>query len=587
MLVEDVDSQVLQIIVMDADLVSSQDKVIGVAQIPLKTAACTAMPRTRVPLSLNINKLMAPQQGLGGILELPIRVAGLPLTAAATGGRLIYQNIAGALGVAGKGSGSKGGSKDDRYDEVLDETGWLGPSEEYWEERGEYGRDAAAKGMADDEGEGSSSSSSNADGGAAAAVDASTAVLVPSSDPAVAAARAAASSSSSSSSSPFDQGQVLKVTVPAGSAAAAAAARHSSSSSSSSSRPVHARRLSDDDAPRSDKAGAGLSRLASQSAPLTGFPEPSPAGNAAGNAPGNAGGRQDPAAGVSAGHAELAAAAEPHHTPEVRGPPPGPGKPAIGTQQQEQQQQQQQQKEKEAKDQEQKEVLQSMQGTVAGRDAKDLGGTQIKPIRRGTAFLELTYTPFRRPEVQPSGAGASPAASLLAIGLGRPKPTDLGILAVTVVRARGLTGWQHEADPYVILTLMETAEEASSSSSSSGGGSSTTAGASARLSTLEEQRSKTVYNEESPRFNEKFDFIMVPASSVLLVTVWDQTTVVEAVVSLSLSRERFRDQVLGRVKVPVMDVAAAGRVRSSWPLQGAMMGELEMILQWIPQHLVE
>ncbi|WIA41914.1 hypothetical protein OEZ86_009229 [Tetradesmus obliquus] len=460
MLVEDVDSQVLQIIVMDADLVSFQDKVIGVAQIPLKTAACTAMPRTRVPLSLNINKLMAPQQGLGGILELPIRVAGLPLTAAATGGRLIYQNIAGALGVAGKGSGSKGGSKDDRYDEVLDETGWLGPSEEYWEERGEYGRDAAAKGMADDEGEGSSSSSSsNADGG-----------------------------------------------------------------------------------------------------------------------------RQDPAAGVSAGHAELAAAAEPHHTPEVRGPPPGPGKPAIGTQQQEQQQQQQQQKEKEAKDQEQKEVLQSMQGTVAGRDAKDLGGTQIKPIRRGTAFLELTYTPFRRPEVQPSGAGASPAASLLAIGLGRPKPTDLGILAVTVVRARGLTGWQHEADPYVTLTLMETAEEASSSS---GGGSSTTAGASARLSTLEEQRSKTVYNEESPRFNEKFDFIMVPASSVLLVTVWDQTTVVEAVVSLSLSRERFRDQVLGRVKVPVVDVAAAGRVRSSWPLQGAMMGELEMILQWIPQHLVD
>jgi hypothetical protein len=66
-------------------------------------------------------------------------------------------------------------------------------------------------------------------------------------------------------------------------------------------------------------------------------------------------------------------------TPEVRGPSAGPGKPAIGTQQKEEQQQQQ---EKEQKEQQQKEVLQSMQGTATGRDAKDLGGTQIKPVRR-------------------------------------------------------------------------------------------------------------------------------------------------------------------------------------------------------------
>lgn len=32
-----------------------------------------------------------------------------------------------------------------------------------------------------------------------------------------------------------------------------------------------------------------------------------------------------------------------------------------------------------------------------------------------------------------------------------------GILAVTVVRARGLGGWQGEADPYVTLTLMDNA----------------------------------------------------------------------------------------------------------------------------------
>jgi hypothetical protein len=67
-----------------------------------------------------------------------------------------------------------------------------------------------------------------------------------------------------------------------------------------------------------------------------------------------------------------------------------------------------------------------------------------------------------------------------------------GILSVTVIRARGLTGWQHEADPYVTLALMETAGEASDSKA--------TAGARSRLSMLQEQRSKTVYNEESPRW---------------------------------------------------------------------------------------
>jgi hypothetical protein len=68
-----------------------------------------------------------------------------------------------------------------------------------------------------------------------------------------------------------------------------------------------------------------------------------------------------------------------------------------------------------------------------------------------------------------------------------------GILSVTVIRARGLTGWQHEADPYVTLALMETAGESSDSKAK-------TAGATARLSMLQEQRSKTVYNEESPRW---------------------------------------------------------------------------------------
>lgn len=121
------------------------------------------------------------------------------------------------------------------------------------------------------------------------------------------------------------------------------------------------------------------------------------------------------------------------------------------------------------------------------------------------------------------------------------------------------------------------------------------------------------------RWNEKFDFIDVRADSVLLATVWDQTTIIDAATSLRISRvrsrrrgccsaycclleehfttaaptwpgdkigaehvywcccrhrfaavsvaavvvpqERFKDQVIGRVKVPVLDVANAGRIK--------------------------
>lgn len=45
------------------------------------------MPRTKVPVTLQLHKLMGPQQGIGGVLELPIRVAGLPITAASTGNK--------------------------------------------------------------------------------------------------------------------------------------------------------------------------------------------------------------------------------------------------------------------------------------------------------------------------------------------------------------------------------------------------------------------------------------------------------------------------------------------------------------------
>jgi hypothetical protein len=530
MLVDDPESQVLQVIVMDEDLLSFQNKVIGVAQVPMKQSACVAMPRTKVPVTLQLHKLMGPQQGIGGVLELPIRVAGLPITAASTGGKWLYENITGALGVGGGGPRHKG---KDKYSRVLDETGWLGPSEEYLEEMGLTQEQAAAN-------EGTSGMGPGcAAGPEAAAAAAGTAHQQQQPDSPFGAAAV---------NSNMDSGQ-QRYTAWYDPAAAAVV------------RPVVKRPPSEGDAEswgsdtepdeyqsassrtsRSSTGASAMNRLASQSAPLTAvYPNDTPA----------------------AATGPVAAA---KGTPAATGEQDG----QQGTMEQQQQQQ---------SEDKQKEALKGAQEQVAGKDAKDLGGTQVKPVYRGTCYLELTYTPFKKPDIAPTGAGASPAAAgdvAALTGVGAVKPTDMGILAVTLVRAKGLSGWTGEADPYVTLTLMDNATVSGAN-----------AGGVGRLKEMEELRSNTIYNEDNPRWNEKFDFIMVPASSVLLITVWDQTSMVESVASLSLSRERFKDHVMGRVKVPVMEVAAAGRLHSSYSLQGAMMGELELITQWIPAHLVE
>jgi len=48
-------------------------------------SAAVSVPRTKVPLTLTVHKLMATERGVGGMLQVPIRVAGLPRTAAAKG----------------------------------------------------------------------------------------------------------------------------------------------------------------------------------------------------------------------------------------------------------------------------------------------------------------------------------------------------------------------------------------------------------------------------------------------------------------------------------------------------------------------
>lgn len=96
------------------------------------------------------------------------------------------------------------------------------------------------------------------------------------------------------------------------------------------------------------------------------------------------------------------------------------------------------------------------------------------------------------------------------------------------MRASHLSGWTGEPDPYVKFRLYDP-----------------TTGKHI------EQMSGVVYNEASPRWNEKFDFIMVPAGSQLLATIYDKTTVYEKVVTL-------------KIKVGCALVASTGVASYSW-----------------------
>lgn len=43
------------------------------------------------------------------------------------------------------------------------------------------------------------------------------------------------------------------------------------------------------------------------------------------------------------------------------------------------------------------------------------------------------------------------------------------------------------------------------------------------------------------RWNESFDFLDIRADSILLATVWDQATIIDAAMSLKISRVRRQD----------------------------------------------
>jgi hypothetical protein len=91
-------------------------------------------------------------------------------------------------------------------------------------------------------------------------------------------------------------------------------------------------------------------------------------------------------------------------------------------------------------------------------------------------------------------------------------------------------------------------------------------------------KSEVVYNERSPRYRCKKEFVYISANSTLTLTVYDMPGLFEMSNIIKLGQKP--DSPLGKVRIHVKDVARAGRLKDSFPLADADQGDMHVLLSW-------
>lgn len=132
-----------------------------------------------------------------------------------------------------------------------------------------------------------------------------------------------------------------------------------------------------------------------------------------------------------------------------------------------------------------------------------------------------------------------------------------GVLTVNVIRGRDLEYKEaNEVDPYVRLTLFDPER----------GG-------------TESFRTTVQVNDATPRWNEKFDFIDIPASSYLTATIYDKASMLQSRKLLKPWQQKD-DKKLGYVRIAIDEVARNKDLKDEWPLLDADKGDLILSLHW-------
>ncbi|KAG2430443.1 hypothetical protein HXX76_009966 [Chlamydomonas incerta] len=232
--------------------------------------------------------------------------------------------------------------------------------------------------------------------------------------------------------------------------------------------------------------------------------------------------------------------------------------------------------------------LQSAGGASMGRTGSmartgsAIGGDAVVDAKEdcGTITFKVLFIPFNKPEYDDIQAErevkvadpyqamfpAPPGRTLAFMGDGGggsgANALSLGVLTVQLVRCIDLApeGAKDLATYVRMLVTNDTKDE--------------------------EQTSSVILNETSPRWGDKFDFVLIPSTSELHIQVFNKQGMLANVVGSLFSRKKEdKDPILGKVLIRVEDVARNGRIKETWSLQDAERGYIELNLIWQPSHV--
>lgn len=180
---------------------------------------------------------------------------------------------------------------------------------------------------------------------------------------------------------------------------------------------------------------------------------------------------------------------------------------------------------------------------------------------QGLVHFTLAFIPFSSPddeeeeedEAKKKAAASRPPERVVSQSV---KLSDRGLLTVKVIKCFNLGSEQGSCDPYVELLLVD--PEAAND---------------------DVQVTDVVWNDTSPAYYKSFDFVNITVGSELYITVWDKATVSDKVFAVA-GKGSFGDQMLGKLRILVKDVAANARLKDRWVLQEVQSGEIELCLEW-------
>uniref|UniRef100_A0A7S0S0C1 C2 domain-containing protein n=1 Tax=Chlamydomonas leiostraca TaxID=1034604 RepID=A0A7S0S0C1_9CHLO len=216
-------------------------------------------------------------------------------------------------------------------------------------------------------------------------------------------------------------------------------------------------------------------------------------------------------------------------------------------------------------------------GKVGSSAGKGAAPAPPKEKDYGTLYLKVMFLPFFQPSFDDEDEEEVAAAKAKKANTA-PRPPQRavthkvsdkmkGVLTVHLIRCINLMG----EDPTTRVKMYVTDEEHD-----------------------QVQYSKMVFSENSPRWGDKFDFVMVTAGSVLHLTVLDKESLTSSVLSKvnifkksDGTSQEDKGKVLGKLQIPVKDVARNGSLKDIWTLADTERGQIELALTWQTCYIAE